>query len=169
MKWGAGVGQAAAGRDDAAVAHVVEQFAALLETYGFPRMSGRIIMALMVTESPGLTAAELAETLQVSPAAISTSMRYPLAVGLVEKIAVQGHRRARYRLPDDAWYAASATKDPLYRRIADLAAEGVGAVGGVGTEPGARLEQMRDFFSYLEAEVPALVERWHDQRVRDTR
>jgi DNA-binding transcriptional regulator GbsR (MarR family) len=153
-------------RDEDAVAHVVEQFATLLETYGFPRMSGRIIMALMVTEAPGLTAAELAETLKVSPAAISTSMRYPLAVGLVERFSVPGQRRVRYRLPDDAWYLASATKDPLYRRIADLAREGVAAVGGEGTAPGARLEQMRDFFSYLEAEVPALVERWHEQRTR---
>lgn len=151
-------------RDEEAVAHVVEQFAALLETYGFPRMSGRIVMALMVTESAGLTAAELAETLQVSPAAISTSMRYPLAVGLVEKLAVQGDRRVRYRLPDDAWYLASTSKDPLYRRIADLALQGVDAVGGPRTAAGARLEQMSDFFSYLEVEVPSLVERWHEQR-----
>ncbi|MBI1378020.1 MAG: MarR family transcriptional regulator [Frankiales bacterium] len=153
-------------RDEAQVAHVVEQFAALFETYGFPRMSGRIITALMVTEQQGLTAAELAESLQVSPAAISTSLKYPVALGLVQRVRVPGSRRDRYVLPDDAWYVATATKNPLYRQIAGMAADGVRAVGGPGTEAGARLAEMRDFFAYLEVEVPALVERWHAGRAR---
>ena len=62
-------------RDEEQVSHVVEQFAAFFESYGFPRMSGRIITALMVAEGRGLTAAELAENLQVSPAAISSSLK----------------------------------------------------------------------------------------------
>ena len=151
-------------RDEAKVAHVVEQFAAFFESYGFPRMSGRIITALMVADGRGLTAAELAENLQVSPAAISSSLKYPLALGLVQRIAVPGQRRDVYLLPDDAWYVATATKNPLYRRIADMAAEGVDAVGGEATTAGARLAEMRAFFAFLEIEVPALVDRWHEGR-----
>lgn len=151
-------------RDEEQVSHVVEQFAAFFESYGFPRMSGRIITALMVAEGRGLTAAELAENLQVSPAAISSSLKYPLAMGLVQRVAVPGQRRDVYLLPDDAWYVATATKNPLYRRIAEMAAEGVVAVGGERTEAGARLAEMRDFFAFLEVEVPALVERWHEGR-----
>lgn len=151
-------------RDEAQVSHVVEQFAAFFESYGFPRMSGRIITALMVAEGRGLTAAELAENLQVSPAAISSSLKYPLAMGLVQRVAVPGQRRDVYLLPDDAWYVATATKNPLYAQIAGMAAEGVAAVGGERTTAGARLAEMRDFFAFLETEVPALVERWHAER-----
>ncbi len=153
-------------RDEERVSHVVEQFAAFFEAYGFPRMSGRIITALMVAEGRGLTAAELAETLQVSPAAISTSLKYPVALGLVQRVPVAGQRRDLYVLPDDAWYVATASKNPLYQRIAAMAAEGVAAVGGERTAAGARLAEMRDFFAYLETEVPALVERWHAERTR---
>ncbi|MFN8148787.1 MAG: MarR family transcriptional regulator [Candidatus Nanopelagicales bacterium] len=153
-------------RDESQVSHVVEQFAAFFETYGFPRMSGRIITALMVHEGRGLTAAELAEALQASPAAISTSLKYPLALGLVQRVRVPGSRRDLYVLPDDAWYVATATKNPLYGQIAGMAAEGVSAVGGERTAAGARLAEMRDFFAFLEAEVPALVERWHEQRAQ---
>lgn len=151
-------------RDDERVAHVVEQFAAVLEGYGFPRMSARVIMALMATEGPGLTAGELAEQLQVSPAAISTSVRFLLQVGMAERVRAPGQRRDLYRLPDDAWYTVTASKQPIYQRIAELAAEGVDAVGGAGTEAGARLDSMRDFFDYLAEEVPALVERWQRGR-----
>ncbi len=154
----------AARRDEAQVSHVVEQFAAFFETYGFPRMSGRIITALMVAEGRGLTAAELAATLQASPAAISTSLKYPVALGLVQRVPVAGSRRDLYVLPDDAWYVATATKNPLYAQIAGMAAEGVAAVGGERTTAGARLAEMRDFFAFLETEVPALVERWHAER-----
>lgn len=148
------------------MAHVVEKFAALFEGYGFPRMSGRILAQLMVAEGHGLTAAELGAALQVSPAAVSTSTTYLLRVGLVEKVRVPGERRDRYHLPDDAWYLATATKDPIYGRIADIAQEAVVAVGGSRTEAGARFEQMRDFFSFLQREVPALIDAWHDDWTR---
>jgi DNA-binding transcriptional regulator GbsR (MarR family) len=148
------------------VAHVVERFAALFETYGFPRMSGRILTQLMVSEGPGLTATELATALQVSAAAISTSTTYLVQVGLVEKVRLPGERRDRYHLPDDAWYLATASKDALYRRIAEMSGEAVAAVGGPRTVAGERFDQMRDFFEYLEREVPALVENWHDDWAR---
>ena len=41
--------------------------------------------------------------------------------------------------------------------------EGVEAVGS--TSPaGLRIAETRDFFAYLAAELPALVERWHESR-----
>jgi DNA-binding transcriptional regulator GbsR (MarR family) len=147
-------------------AHVVEKFATLFETYGFPRMSGRILAQLMVSEGPGLTAGELAESLQVSAAAVSTSTTYLVQVGLVEKHRLPGERRDRYHLPDDAWYLATASKNPFYGRIAEIAAEAVVAVGGPRTEAGERFDQMRDFFEFLQREVPVLVETWHDEWAR---
>ena len=87
-------------RDEVQVAHVVEKFASLFDT-----------------------ASELAEGLQVSAAAVSTSTTFLLQVGLVEKLRLPGERRDRYHLPDDAWYLATASKDALYGRIAEMAAE----------------------------------------------
>ncbi|HEX7535572.1 MAG TPA: helix-turn-helix domain-containing protein [Dermatophilaceae bacterium] len=43
---------------------------------GFARMPARVLMLLMATEEPGLTAADLAAGLQVSPAAVSNVVRY---------------------------------------------------------------------------------------------
>lgn len=153
-------------RDESAVAHFVEQAAATLADHGMQRMPARVLMQLMATEEPGLTAADLATNLRVSPAAISTAVRMLAQLGLVERFAVPGQRRDRYRLPDDAWYTASIAKHPLYRRFADLATDGVLATGGAGTAAGARLAEMRDFFEYCDRAVPGLVEAWHAERER---
>ena len=151
-------------RDEQAVAQFVEQAAATLADMGIARMAARVLMLLMATEQPGLTAADLAAGLQVSPAAVSSAVRYLIQVGLAEREAVPGARRDLYRLPDDTWYAASGAKQPAYRKLADVAGQGVRATGGPHTPAGARLRDMESFFDYLDAEVPGVVERWHHLR-----
>ena len=132
-------------------------------------MPAKVLMLLMATDEPGLTAADLAGGLQASPAAISSAVRYLIYVGLVERVAVPGARRDRYRLPNGTWYTASAVKKPGYRRLADVAGQGVQAVGGPDTHAGVRLHDMESFFDYLDIEVPGVVERWHQLRHRTAR
>jgi len=151
-------------RDEQAVARFVEHAAAVLADLGFARMPARVLMLLTATEEPGLTAADLAAGLQVSPAAVSNAVRYLMHVGLAEREAVPGARRDLYRLPDDAWYAASGAKQPAYRKLADVAGQGVRATGGPDTSAGARLRDMAGYFDYLDTEIPAVVERWHQHR-----
>jgi hypothetical protein len=153
-------------RDEQAVARFVEQAAATLADMGFARMPARVLMLLMVTEEPGLTAADLATGLQVSPAAVSNAVRYLMQVGLAEREAVPGARRDLYRLPNDTWYAASGAKQPAYRKLADVASQGIKATGGPDTPAGARLSDMESFFDYLDTEIPGVVERWHQLRDR---
>ena len=59
----------AAGPDDALFGYI-ERFAAVLVAAGFPPMSARVFVALLVTDSGRLSAAELAGMLRISPAAV---------------------------------------------------------------------------------------------------
>jgi len=77
-----------------------------------------------------------------------------------------GARRDVYRLPNHTWYAASGAKQPAYRKLADVAGQGIQATGGPDTPAGARLRDMESFFDYLDTEVPGVVERWHQLRER---
>jgi hypothetical protein len=54
-----------------AVARFVERFASVLEESGMPRMPSRVFAALLATDSGRATAAELADGLRVSAAAVS--------------------------------------------------------------------------------------------------
>ena len=71
----------------------VERFSSVLVAAGIPAMPARVFVALMVTDSGRLTAAELAGMLRVSPAAVSGAVRYLIQLGLVHKERVPGSRR----------------------------------------------------------------------------
>jgi DNA-binding transcriptional regulator GbsR (MarR family) len=150
-------------RDEQAVAQFVEAMAMTFADWGFPRMAARILMMLMTADEEALTAAELAERLGVSPPAISGAVRYLVQVGLLERRPVPGSRRDHYRMRDDAWYASSATKREAYKALADLADDGVRAVGA-GSVSGARVGEMRDFFRFAHDEMVTLVEKWRRSR-----
>ena len=153
-------------RDEAAVARFVERFAITLEESGVPRMPARVFVTLLATDSGALTAAELAERLQVSPAAISGAVRYLIQVDLITRERDPGSRRDRYRVFDDAWYEATVRRERLLLRWEDSAREGVAALGP-GTPAGARMVETVAFFEFLRREMAALQERWRQERLSD--
>jgi predicted transcriptional regulator len=151
-------------RDDEAVSRFVERFAVTLEQSGVPRMPARVFVTLLATDSGALTAAELAERLQVSPAAISGAVRYLIQVDLITRERDPGSRRDRYRVFDDAWYEATVRRERLLMRWEDNAREGVAALGP-DTPAGARMVETVAFFEFLRREMAALQERWRQERL----
>jgi predicted transcriptional regulator len=151
------------GRDDAPIARFVERFAANLEESGFPRMPARVFVSLLATDSGSLTAAELAERLQASPAAISGAVRYLAQLSLIGRERDPGSRRDRYRVYDDAWYEASVRRERLLTRWEETVREGVDVLGA-GTAAGARMAETLAFFEFLRREMPAVLERWREER-----
>jgi predicted transcriptional regulator len=155
----------ASARDEAAVARFIERFAANLEQSGVPRMAARVFVALLATDSGSLTAAELAERLHASPAAISGAVRYLTQVGLIGREREPGSRRDRYRVWDDAWYEAIVRRERLLQLWEESAREGVDALGA-DTRAGKRMAETVAFFEFLEFEMPRLLQRWRAQRGR---
>ncbi|PBC77236.1 DNA-binding transcriptional regulator GbsR (MarR family) [Streptomyces sp. TLI_235] len=150
-------------RDGAAVGAFVERFAAVMADAGFPRMPARVFTALLATDSGRLTAAELAESLRISPAAVSGAVRFLGQVNLVTREREAGSRRDRYRVHDDAWYEASVHRDRELVRWESGLREGIEALGP-DTPAGARLTESLAFFGFMREELPALLGRWHDRR-----
>jgi DNA-binding transcriptional ArsR family regulator len=149
--------------NDPDVARFVERFAAVLEDSGVPRMPARVFVALLAEDSGSLTAAQLAERLQASPAAISGAVRYLTQVSLIGREREPGSRRDRYRVWDDAWYEATLRRERLLARWEESAGEGVDVLGA-GTPAGQRMAESREFFAFLRREMPALLERWRQER-----
>jgi DNA-binding transcriptional regulator GbsR (MarR family) len=150
-------------RDEEAVRHTVERMARIFSDWGLPPMAARVLFTMMASEEQTLTAAELGERLGVSPAAISGAVRLLTQMRLVVREPVPGSRRDVYRLPDDAWYELTLTKMPIFRQITGEATAAVEAVGGDGTVAGANLARMRDYFEYVERELPQLLGKWRER------
>jgi DNA-binding transcriptional regulator GbsR (MarR family) len=151
-------------RDEDGVRRFVEHMAMTWADWGFPRMSARVLMTLMASDDEALTAAELSERLGVSPAAISGGVRYLIQLGMLQREPVPNSRRDRYRLPDDAWYQASAIKGGLFKVIVDIADGGMKAIGSEESASAARIREMRDFFAFMQAEMSTLMDKWEETR-----
>lgn len=139
----------------------VERFALMMTESGIPRMPARVFGALLVAESGKCTASELAESLKVSPAAISGAVRYLGQVGLVQRVRDPGERRDHYEASDDLWYEAYANRDKLLEGWAVLMAEGAELLGQE-SPAGVRLRTGAEFFEFMRRQLPELMQRWRD-------
>lgn len=153
----------AASRDADATLRFVEDFALLLVDAGVPRMPARVFACVLADDAGALTAGDLAERLQVSPAAISGAVRWLTQMHLLTRAREPGARRDHYRMRDDQWYEATVFKTAALRRFEDVLAEGVALVGA-DTPAGRRLEETQEFFAFFRAELPALLERFRATR-----
>ncbi len=152
------------GRDQEAVMRFVERFALTFSEAGVPRMPARVFVALLVSDDGRRTAAELAEMLKVSPAAVSNAVRYLQQVRLVAREREPGERRDHYRVySGDTWYEVTIRRDEMLMRWQEDLREGIEAVGA-DTPAGKRLEETRRFYEFVHEELPMLLEKWRKVR-----
>jgi len=149
--------------DDDAVRQFVERFALLLTEAGTARTPARVFACVLVEDSGRLTAAELAERLQVSPAAISGAVRYLTQAGLLVRGREPGSRRDHYAVHDNVWTDMYTSRMSLLRRWEQVVADGV-EVLGTDRPAGRRLAETREFFAFLQSEVPGLIRRWEEHK-----
>ncbi|WP_286057266.1 GbsR/MarR family transcriptional regulator [Mycolicibacter virginiensis] len=141
---------------------IAEQLALTLTGLGLQRMTARVLATLLFTEQSTMTMGELAEKLRASAGAISGAMKMLTAVGLAERVPVPASRREHYRLRDDAWAVLFTNQNVTISAMQDAAAAGIAAIGA--DHPAHhRLTQMRDFYTFLLAEIPALLDRWRER------
>jgi predicted transcriptional regulator len=149
--------------DATALSRFAEDYTFALVQMGFPRMPARVLVALSVTDAGRLTAAELANSLQASPAAVSGAVRYLIHVGLIRREGEPGSRRHYYRVPDDSWEEVLRLRDGLMTRWASLVREGAGIVGA-GTPAGRRLAETAEFLEFVSVELPDVIRRWQQHK-----
>jgi predicted transcriptional regulator len=151
------------GRDEEAVRRFIENFAMHMADAGMPRMASRVFLAVLCSEHGRLTAPELAETLSVSPAAVSGALRYLGQVGLLFREREPGSRKDHYKVGHDVWYEVFAHRDDLLAQWETNFTDGIDAVGG-DSVAGKRLAESRDFFAFLRKEMTGLLQRWREYR-----
>lgn len=146
-----------------ALREFVERFADLLADAGWPRMPARVFACLLADDRGRLTAGELAETLGVSPAAVSAAVGYLVPLGLISRGREPGARRDHFRIDDDIWHESFVRRSTTLRRWSEALADGVALVGA-GTAAGRRLDESRRFFRFLDDELEGVMQRWCEQR-----
>ncbi len=128
-----------------------ETFTTVLMASGVPKMMARVLACLTLTDAGSLTASELAQRLQVSPASVSKAVAFLETQGLVRRERDEG-RRERYVVDDDVWYQSMMASARSTADLVDIARQGVGTLGS-GTPAGARLENIARFLDFVSESI----------------
>ncbi|MFB7209732.1 helix-turn-helix domain-containing protein [Streptomyces sp. NPDC056255] len=135
------------GRDAEAVREYEEVFTTLLMQQGLPQMMARVLTCLLTSDAGSLTASELVQRLQVSPASISKAMAYLESQGLISRERDE-RRRERYLVDDEVWYRSMIAAARANAQLARTARQGVGVLGP-DTPAAVRLENIARFVDFV--------------------
>ena len=138
----------------------VEEVGILFEQTGMPRMAGRILGWLSVSDSPHQTTSDLAEALMASKGSISTMTRFLIRIGLIERISLLGQRHDYFCNKIGACHQLlgdSLDQTKIFRQLMEC---GLELTEGKDHANRQWLEEMRDMYVFMEREFPALVERF---------
>jgi DNA-binding transcriptional regulator GbsR (MarR family) len=139
------------GRDAEAVREFEETLTTVFMAQGTPKMMARVMACLCTTDTGSLTAAELVERLQVSPASVSKAVAFLDSQGLVRRERDE-RRRDRYVVDDDVMYQSMIASARGTAQIAETARQGVGVLGS-GTPAATRLENVARFLEFISESI----------------
>ncbi|MGI5525156.1 helix-turn-helix domain-containing protein [Micromonospora sp. CA-259024] len=135
------------GRDAEAVAEYEETFTTVLMASGLNKMASRVLTCLFTTDAGSLTASQLAQRLQVSPASISKAIAFLESQSLVRRER-DDRRRDRYVVDDELFYQATIATARANDQLVETARQGV-AILGAHTPAAARLESIARFLDFI--------------------
>ena len=146
----------------------VEEVGIVFEQTGLPRMAGRILGWLLISDPPHQSTDELTDALMASKGSISTMTRYLIQLGLVERLSLPGVRHDYFRLRSDAWQhmIRRGLVDEI-RMVRQVAERGLELLTDKTPPTRKWLEEMRDVYTFLEREFPALLERWEEEHKKN--
>ena len=131
----------------AANQNFIEKVGLFLEADGAPRISGRILGLLLLT--PGDSSLDdLADTLQVSKASVSTNARLLESWGIVDRTSRPGDRRDYYRIADDAQGRMLERRLNRMRQLRELVDEGARTVAVQDETVRSRLSRLSQFHAH---------------------
>jgi DNA-binding transcriptional regulator GbsR (MarR family) len=139
--------------------HFAEDMGLLFEVFGVSRMTGRVWGALMATDEPQLSAADLAERLHASSGSISAATRTLLRLGLIDRTRVAGERRDYFLVRPGAINRLARQRFAVLNAAVELADQGL---EHFADRPRARerLQEMRDVYAWYAAQLTVLFDRW---------
>lgn len=135
------------GRDAEAVREYEETLTTVFMQSGMSKMVARVMACLTISDAGSLTASELVQRLQVSPATISKAVAFLESQGFVRRERDE-RRRERYIVDDDIMYESMMASARSTAQVAETARQGVGILGP-GTPAAVRLENIGRFLDFV--------------------
>nr|WP_311736895.1 MarR family transcriptional regulator [Micromonospora parathelypteridis] len=118
---------------------------------GLTKMGARVLTCLFTTDAGSLTASELAQRLEVSPASVSKAITFLEGQSLVRRERDE-RRRDRYVVDDELFYQATIASARANDQLVEIARQGV-AILGPDTLAATRLENVARFLDFISESI----------------
>jgi DNA-binding MarR family transcriptional regulator len=142
----------------------VDRMGLFFETLGASRTMGRIYGWLLICNPAQQSLSELAATLSVSKASVSTVARQLLEAGMVERLP-SASRQHRYRITPGGFTHVLNVQLTLMGSGIQAADFGLQLLGDDRAEQRERLQDFRDFCEFSISDYrDELVQRWEQYR-----
>ena len=144
--------------------HFIEDISLYFEQMGLPRMAGRILGVLLISNPPEQSMTDLCEILQASKSAISTNARLLDEMGLIERVPSPMPRQVSFRFTPGGWVVFIRMRLRLWASLHQIAERGLELLEDEDPAIRALLQEAHDMFSQIEQELPVLLERIEAER-----
>lgn len=139
-----------------------EEAGVVLAGMGMPQAYGKLLGWLLICTPAAQSGAELVAALGLSKGSVSAGLRALQSGGLIRRVAMPGRRGSFFEMTPDAMMRAAGSEKFTQFRV--LMEHGLEVLGGE-TAPGAeRLRTTRDFYAFIETEMPKLIRRFQDEQ-----
>lgn len=144
--------------------HFVEDISLYFEQMGFPRMAGRVLGVLLVSNPPEQSLTDLCGVLQASKSALSTTTRLLTEMGLIERVPSAKPREIAFRFKAGGWLVFMRMRLRLLASLHQITELGLELVKDEPPPLRERLQEAHDMFSLIEKELPTLLKRIEQER-----
>ena len=142
----------------------VDRLGLFMDMLGGSRTMGRVYGWLLISDPPHQSLTELAQTLSVSKASVSTVARQLQEGGLIERLP-SPTRQHMYRVTPGGFSSVLSAQLSRMKFGIDAADFGLSLLDKTRTEQRERLEDFRDFCEFSAQDYrDELLQRWSDYR-----
>ncbi len=139
--------------------HFIEDIGLYFEQVGLPRMAGRILGVLLISDPPSQSITDLGDRLHASKSSISIMARLLVERGLIERVASPIPRRDYYRFKPGGWSIYMRQWLGLMSGLHQITERGLALMVDKPDPLKERLQEAHDLFSNIEQEFPSILQK----------
>jgi DNA-binding transcriptional regulator GbsR (MarR family) len=145
--------------------HFIEDIGLFFEQMGMPRMAGKIIGALLISDPPAQSLIDLSARLNASKGSISLMTRMLIEQGLIERVASPMPRQTYYRFRPGGWINYMRGWLSLMSELHSITERGMVLMADKDIDTRERLLEAHDLFSIMEQQIPGILKSMEDERL----
>ena len=139
--------------------HFVEDLGLYFEQMGLPRMAGRVLGVLLISDSPQQSLNDLCEVLQASKSSVSTTTRLLTEMALIERVPSPKPRQVAFQFRTGGWVTFMRMRLRLMASLHQIAEQGLELLQDKDVTLREHLQEAHDMFSLIEDQLPQLLAR----------